>query len=148
MIPVDQHKSHHPSVLAKYVPEWMERTLSMLFAFILRGCRATFRCWRPRGRVGRFSRSAKVRKLPAGCGSSELSAHQRAPSGGRCALRGRPALEPMEILSSVQRRELGRTPLGDGDSEPRRSSPRWTVFLCASSFALSRSSFRFLFFYL
>ena len=33
------------------------------------------------GRVGRFSRSAKVQKLPARRSISELIAHQMAPSG-------------------------------------------------------------------
>ena len=81
-----------------------------------------------RGRVGRFSRSAKVQQLPASRSSSELSAHQMAPGGVIAHQRGRPALEPMEILSSVQRRARC-IPLWDGDSEPRRYSPRWTFSL-------------------
>ena len=81
-----------------------------------------------RGRVGRFSPSAKVQKLPASCRSSELSAHQMPPSRVIAHVRGRPALEPMEILSSVQWRARC-TPLKDGDSEPRRSSPHWTFSL-------------------
>ena len=117
------------SILAKYVLEWMERPLSTVFAFILHGYRATYvPMLASRGRVGRFSRSGKVQKLPACPSTSELSTHQMAPSGVIAHKRGRPALEPVEILSSVQRRARC-TPLRDGDLEPRRSSPRWTFSL-------------------
>ena len=80
------------------------------------------------GRVGRFSRSAKVQELPASRSSSELSAHQMTPSGVIAHWRGHRALEPMEIFSSVQRRARS-TPLRDGDSEPRRLC--WTFSSCS-----------------
>ena len=66
-----------------------------------------FRCWRPEVGSDDFRGVRKFKKLPARCSSSELSAHQMA--------RGRPALEPKEILSSVKRRARC-TPLRDGDS--------------------------------
>ena len=49
-----------------------------------------------------------------------------APSGVIAHWRGRRALEPMEIFSSVQRRARS-TPLRDGDSDTRR--PCWTLSL-------------------
>ena len=82
--------------------------------------------WSLEVELGRFSRSAKVQKLPASRSSSELSAHQMAPSGVIAHWRGRRALEPMEIFSSVQRRARS-TPLRDGDSDTRR--PCWTLSL-------------------
>ena len=51
-----------------------------------------------RGRVGQFSRSSKILKLTASPSSSELSAHQMAPSGVIAHWLGRRALEPMEII--------------------------------------------------
>ena len=95
------------STLDKYVPEWMGED-----AFDGRCFHSpwvqSYVCFslsvklESRGRVGRFSRSAKVKKLPASPSSSELSAHQTAPSGVIAHQRGRRALEPMEIFSSVQ----------------------------------------------
>ena len=78
---VEQPRSHYPhkiwlpSLTHTYWSGW-ERTLSMIFCF-----HPPWAQLDSRGRVGRFSRSAKVQKLPTSRSSSELSAHQMAPSG-------------------------------------------------------------------
>ena len=63
-----------------------------------------------------FSRSAKVQKLPASFSSSELSAHQMAPSGVIAHWRSYRALEPTFHLSSFVSPLL---PLGLGFLLPR-----------------------------
>ena len=74
------------SILDRYVPEWMGEDAVDGFCFHSprvqsHVCFALPMKLESRGRVGRFSRSAKVQKLPASRSSSELSAHQMAPSG-------------------------------------------------------------------
>ena len=64
------------SILDKYVLKWMGE--DAVDGLCFHSPRAQLES---RGRVGRFSRSAKVQKLPASRSSSELSAHQTAPSG-------------------------------------------------------------------
>ena len=96
------------SFLDKCAPEWMGEDAADGFYFHSpwvqsHVCFALPMKLESRGRVGRFSRSAKVQKLPASRSSSELSAHQMAPSGVIAHWRGRPALELTEIFSSVQR---------------------------------------------
>ena len=69
------------SILAKYVPEWMgEDAFDGLF-FLLHGYSATYVPMLILVESDDFSRSAKVQKLPASRSSSELSAHEMAPSG-------------------------------------------------------------------
>ena len=92
-----------------------------------------------------FSRSAKVQKLPASRSSSELSAHQMAPSGVIAHKRGRRALEPMEIISSRPTATSLYSPWG---WRLRPSSTMLDFFVVPLSFALSRSSLDSLFFHL
>ena len=104
----------------------------MIFAFIFHGYSAMFVSFR--GRVGRFSRSAKVQKLPASRSSSKLSAHQMAPSGVIANWRGRRALEPMEIISSRPTASSLYSPWGWRFTP---SSTTLDFFVALPSFALS-----------
>ena len=80
-----------------------------------------------------ISRSAKVPKLPASRSSSELTAHQMAPSGVIAHQRGRPALEPMEILPSRPTTSSLYSPQG---WQLRPSSSMFDVFVALRAFPL------------
>ena len=94
----------------------------MVFAFI----------FRPEVNTEDFS-GVRKKNFPAGRSSSELSAHQMAPSGVIAHCRGRRALAPMEIISSRPTASLLYSPW-DGDSDTRRA-----VMLCLRVATVVRS---------
>ena len=108
----------------------------MIFAFFLHGYSAMY--FSIRGRVGDFRGVRKFKKLTASRSSSELSAHQMAPSGVIAHKRGRRALEPMGIISSSPTASSLYSPWG---WRFRPSSTMLDFFVAVPSFALSSFCF-------